>query len=181
MNIFRPDSSLLFADVLQSDSLSLWLNHQYSLTDKLKEITGVVDIEIISQDWIRATWWDSFVLHLQEEPIYQREILMKSRGVHYWYARTVIPNTCYLLNTQFFSRLEKESIRNLIFNNPQVQFVNRTIYPVDRHCIEYYWVKKHIGNFDGILWIRLTQFLFIRLKPFYLVEILLPALEELTC
>ena len=79
-----------------------WINHQDSLTDKLMLMTGDIHLKLLNQEWCRPTWWDQYVLH-QQETIFQREIIMESRGLSCWYARSIIPLKCYLLNPCFFS------------------------------------------------------------------------------
>lgn len=107
--------SLLIADTKGPGLLKDWLEYQGSLTDKLKAMTGDAELERLSQNWSIPNWWDKYVLCIQDKSIFQREIVMKNQGIVYWYARSVIPQSCYALKPEFFNRLENESIRNLIF------------------------------------------------------------------
>lgn len=168
------------AETTNSEALKNWREHQYSLTDKLKEAKGSASLELISQKWIQPTWWDKYLLQVDDAPIYQREILMRHQDIVYWYARTVIPQNCYVLNPVFFKRLENESIRNLIFNNDKVQRVNIVSYPIDKQCIEYHWVRKYLYIRNEIVWIRLAQYSFENKGFFYVIELLLPELENVS-
>lgn len=162
-----------------SDVLNQWMRCQTPITLKLQELTGEAQLEILSQEWVRPNWWDVHFLKLKTQKIYQREIFMRSHGSVYWYARTVIPEQCYQLDPAFFKRLERESIRYLIFNEPRVQRINQMVYPVNRECMEFYWIKKHLKNIAGIFWVRLVEYSFHTTESFYLIEILFPELENI--
>jgi chorismate-pyruvate lyase len=162
-----------------SEMLDAWLYYNHPITDKLNNLTGDTQLEVLSQQWIQTTWWDKYFLNIVEHTLFQREIIMKSSGRTFWYARSIIPSSCYQLDPEFFKRLERESIRNLIFDEPKVVLSQRKIYPINAQCIEYYWVKKHLSILPEILWGRLAEFSFIEKNSFYLLELLFPQLEEL--
>lgn len=165
------------AESNRPDALKDWREYQDSLTDKLQSAKGSVQLELLAQQWIKPTWWDKYLLQISDEFIFQREIMMKHLDIEYWYARTIIPKKCYNLNPDFFKRLEKESIRNLIFNNDKVHRVTMINYPVDDQCIELFWVKKHLKRVESGVWARLSEFSFEHLESFYLIELLFPELE----
>jgi chorismate-pyruvate lyase len=171
--------SIFAINVQCTEQLKEWLNHQYSLTDKLMKIKGDARLELISQQWINTGWWDKNFLQIQDELVFQREIIMKSHDTPYWYARSIIPQKCYDRDAEFFGRLQDESIKNLIFGDDRVHRINLLSYPVDHQCIEFYWVKKYIDLDIGILWVRLAEFSFMGDDSFYIVEIMLPELENL--
>ncbi|MCW8443539.1 chorismate lyase [Fluoribacter gormanii] len=162
-----------------SEQLTKWLNYNASLTDKLQQIKGEAYIQLISQGWTNTDWWGRSLLKIQDNLVFQREIMMKSHDVVYWYARSIIPKRCYDLDPAFFGRLENESIKNLIFNEDRVHRVQWTSYPVDQQCLEYYWVKRNLHSINGVLWVRLTEFSFKQKESFYLAEIMLPELENI--
>ncbi|WP_241480299.1 chorismate--pyruvate lyase family protein [Legionella norrlandica] len=160
--------------------LNNWLEYQGSLTDKLKAIRGSIELELLSQSWTSPKWWDRHVLHIKDENIFQREIIMKNSGIAYWYARSIIPQTCYDLSPEFFNRLKHESIRNLIFGESRVRRLPMLCYPVDQLNLEFHWVKKYIGSIQAPLWVRLIELVFLEKSSFYLTEILLPELGNLS-
>ncbi|BCA95376.1 4-hydroxybenzoate synthetase [Legionella antarctica] len=166
------------AETQYPEALKEWREYDHSLTDKLQALKGSTQLELISQQWIKPTWWDTYLLQVNDELIFQREIIMQHREVDYWYARTIIPQKCYKIYPEFFKRLEKESIRNLIFDSHQVHRVAMISYPVDKHCIEFNWLKKNRDTIDGIIWVRLAEFSLEHLESFYLAELLLPELES---
>ena len=172
--------SLYIASTHNLEHLKNWREHQDSLTDKLTIANGATDLEVVFQDWIKPTWWDAHVLQIHQGTLFQREIIMRSYGVEYWYARTVIPKKCYQIDHDFFNRLKNESIRNLIFNDDKVHRLNMINYPVDKQCLEYQWVKKHINLKHNTLWVRLAEYSFQYIESFYLMEILFPELERLS-
>ncbi|MDR3442360.1 MAG: chorismate lyase [Legionella sp.] len=156
-----------------------WVNYQLPLTDKLRTAKGEAQLELISQEWINTDLWCKNLLDIQTESVYQREIIMKSHDVAYWYARSIIPQSCYDLDPAFFDRLKNESIKNLIFGNERVSKINSINYPIDNQCVEFYWVKKYIDSVQGTLWLRVAEFSFQQTESFYLVEIMLPELGEI--
>ncbi|MCW8385763.1 chorismate lyase [Fluoribacter dumoffii] len=171
--------SIFKINVSSSEPLTEWLNHPNSLTDKLYQIKGDARIQLLSQSWTYTDWWDRYLLQIPDERVFQREIIMKSHGIPYWYARSIIPKKCYELDPVFFGRLQNESIKNLIFDREKVSRLQCINYPVDQRCLEYYWVKKNL-DVTGVLWLRLAEFSFQHKESFYLVEIMLPELETIT-
>lgn len=157
-----------------------WRTHQHSLMNKLDAIKEGSQLQVIVQDWIKPGWWDTYLLDIKEKQMFQREIFMTHHEEYYWYARTLIPQNCFDLNVDFFNRLKSEPLRNLIFDNDQVQRTQLLNYPVNEQCIEYYWVKKQYPTIEGILWVRLAKFIYQKKASFYLIEILLPSLEVLS-
>ena len=155
-----------------------WLHYDKPITDKLKKLTGEAQLELLSQSWTTSTGWDAHIIHTKER-ILQREIFMKSHNKVYWYARAVIPQSCYDLEPEFFNRLERESIRNLLFDEPKVTRVNKLIYPVTEHSLEFYWVKKHLTSIQGTCWARISEFSFLEKSSFYLIEVFFPNMQEL--
>lgn len=156
-----------------------WIVYQNPLTDKLQKATGDAQLELLSQEWKKTDEWGDQLLEIHDECIFQREIMMKSHGVAYWYARSIIPQACYEIDSTFFDRLKKESIKYLIFDNEQVARINFITYPVDSYSLEMSWVKKYIKNIEGILWVRISEFSFQKAASFYLIEIMLPELGEI--
>ena len=57
----------------------------------------------------------------------------------------------------------------------RVQFM---VYPIDKQSIEFYWVNKFIPDFEGCAWVRLAEFSIQNSASFFLLEILLPELED---
>lgn len=154
-----------------------WIHYDASLTDKLELLSGDAKVELLSQRWSLPQWWDIHQLNINEQ-IFEREIFMKSYGQIFWYARTVLPKSCYDLDPTFFNRLEKESIRHLIFNEAKVERINRSTYPIDKHCLEFYWIKKYSAHIPDSFAVRCTHLLFQKTKNFYLIEILFPTLQR---
>lgn len=169
---------IFFADTSNPDFLREWREHDGSLTDKLIAAQGSTDLDVVFQNWSNLNWWEQYVLNLKDARVFLREIIMKNAGVEYWYARTVIPQKCYDLHADFFKRLESESIRNLIFGESKVKRINMISYPINSENIEFHWVKKHIKSVQGILWVRLAEYSVQNSESFFLIEILLPELEN---
>lgn len=161
------------------DSLREWLESPTSLTDKLRNKTGNAELEVLSQGWLESSSRELEFLGIVSGPTMQRDIMMHSGGCSYWFAKTIIPNACYCLDNDFFNRLKSESIQRLIFGEPRVQLVERKSYSIDQSCPEFCWVQNYKNDIQGILWVRLSEFTFLQQETFYLMEILLPELENL--
>lgn len=69
----------------------------------LQKVKGEAQLELISQQWVNADWWDQNVLQIQDDCIFKRDIIMKSHGVSYWFARSIIPKKCYELEPSFLT------------------------------------------------------------------------------
>lgn len=156
-----------------------WIDYKHSLTDKLRAVSGDAQIELLAQQWTRTDSWSRNFLNIRDKSVFQRDIIMKSHNKPYWYARTIIPQQCYDLDTVFFNRLRKESIRNLIFESESVKRINLINYPVNNQCVEFFWVRKYIATVTGVLWVRIAEFLFMEKAFFYLVEVMLPDLGDI--
>lgn len=154
-----------------------WISCQSSLTDQLKELTGEASIEVLKEDWRSTNWWDNHVLHLGQQVVFHREIVMRSHQIPCWYARTIIPEVTYKAGRSIFSRLKTESLGALIFNEPDIKRIQLMHYPLSRESIEYHWLKSAWMSEERIVWLRLST-LMLEIHPFFLVEILLPGLER---
>ena len=172
--------SHLIQDTKASEKLTEWLTLEDPLTDKLHAALGDAGLELLSQEWVKPSHWDIHVLEIDDTSVFQREILMKSHGKVYWYAKTLIPQKCYQLNPAFFKRLEHESVRHLIFNEPKVKRKKSIFYPITSQCTEYHWMEQFMVSQTGIFWLRLAEFSFQETESFYLIEILSPDLEDVT-
>lgn len=159
--------------------LEKWLYTQDSLTDQLKTSTGTAELKVLNQEWQVPSWWDQVVLHINDSMVFSRDIVMASSGQNYWFARSVIPQSCFEANPEFFSRLERESIRNLIFECDEVSCESRIQYPVNDQCLEYHWASVFQTKKAPILWVRLAVFCYRKSYRFYLAEILFPELGQL--
>ncbi len=160
------------------EALKKWLDHELPITYKLNELTGDAQLHLLSQGWIASDWWSRAVTQINE-PCFQRAIIMSSQGTNYWYARSIISQSCFQLDTNFFNRLEQESIRNLIYNEPKVRLHRRLIYPINDACLEWYWVKSFISSYTT-LWVRVKEYVFLDTEFFYLIEIFFPDLLDIT-
>jgi chorismate--pyruvate lyase len=178
MGVFTLQS-LLSPQAPLSQALQTWMMYEESLTDKLRLVSGSSELELLVQGFVRTDWWTKAVLQVSDPQVFKREIIMRSNGVPYWYARTFIPESCFHLEVDFFNRLYRETMRELIFNEPQVTLIDRFTYAVDKHCLEFYWVKNVLPESDGILWLRLSHYAFQEKAYFYLIEVFLASMEDL--
>ncbi|WED44127.1 chorismate--pyruvate lyase family protein [Legionella cardiaca] len=152
-----------------------WLKHEFSLTDKLKNEVGDASLTILNQQWKNPSWWDKFALGISTSSVMHREIIMSAHGTPCWYARTIIPDSCYQKNFLFFNRLNQESLGVIIFNTPQVKRNLMLQYAINASSLEYYWLP-HLPMLTESkdLWSRLSIFSLQENVFFYLVEIFLP-------
>lgn len=175
--MFNPSLKFLSNKDSPPDCLLPWLEHEHSLTEKLKNITGHAVIKLLKQEWESPNWWDKFALGLNQiSSVLHREILMISKNEVCWYARTIIPASCYDANVEFFSRLRQESLGVMLFNHKEVKRQQMCFYAIDSSTLEYHWLPVQYSEQANILWVRLSVFAFKENAPFYLVEIFLPGL-----
>ncbi len=156
-------------------ALLSWLTYQSSLTERLKAIAGDARLDILGQRWESPDVFDEQVLQLDSHRVLHREILTWAWDEPYWYARTIIPSTTYDVDPLFFGRLKTESLGHLIFNENRIKRDDLEHYTIDKEAIEYQWLTPVMYAQTETLWVRKSQF---RLDsvPFFLIEILLPAL-----
>lgn len=169
-------TQLLQGDSHPPNELITWLCHQNSLTVKLRTQTGHAELEVLEQHWTLPSWWDKFALGLPTEAVLHRNIVMFSKQIPCWFARTIVPERTYCENSQFFDRLTQESLGVIIFNEPKIERTQLLNYPINKNCIEYHWIPPLIMNKNEQVWIRLSVFTIAEITRFYLVEILLPGL-----
>lgn len=151
-----------------------WLNYKFSLMDKLQEKVGETSLSVLNQRWQRPTWWDQFVLGIKEAQVIHRNSIISAKDLACWFARTIIPNSCYLANKSFFDRLSQESLGKLVFNTVGLKRSEVFFYPINASCLEYYWLPPALKEATKSLWLRLSVFCFNEKENFYLVEIFLP-------
>lgn len=155
-----------------------WVNCQGPLTEKLRKKTGEARLQVLTQGWRAPNGWDKGVLHCNSEAVLQREVVMWALDAPCWYARTIIPYTTYSAHKSLFNRLENESLGALIFSVPEIKRVDMVHYPIDKHCIEYYWLNPSMLSEANVLWVRLSTLSITDRLAFFLVEILLPGLTR---
>lgn len=151
-----------------------WLIYQDSMTDRLKQINGDAQLIVLRQDWKEAGVWERHYLGLDEESLIQREILIASNQIPYWYARTLIPKNTYDNHLSLFNRLENESLGALIFSEATIRREQHLYYPVDSKSAEYAWVPESLRQGAQQFWARVAIFSVEATNYFCLIEILLP-------
>jgi chorismate--pyruvate lyase len=177
--LIKPEATLFLPVNGQLPSALLpWVTHQQSLTERLQAKAKQTRLQVLGQRWGVSNWWDKYVLNLDCESVLHREILMWAGQDACWYARTIIPKATYLEDTLFFDRLENESLGALIFNEAKIKRVSMTYYPIGEQSIEYHWLDQSLHCSAEVLWVRMSSFTFNGSSPFFLIEILLPALER---
>lgn len=171
--------SILDNEIQPPNYLIEWIECQKPLTNKLFDKTGNTKLNVLYHDWVKTDWWTKYFLSINDYQVLQRDIMMTSNTKLYWFARTIIPQTCYQMNPNFFNRLQYQSMKDLIYDNPEVQRINQFTFPITKNHLEYYWLKGYIDNLQQNYWLRLSQLQFCKQNCFYLMEIMFPTLEEL--
>ena len=176
MLIIPKEGAFLPVKCILPPELLPWINYQDSLTERLKDKAGHARLQVLGQSWGAPDSWDKQVLHYNHEAVFRREIIMWALDEPCWYARTIIPYTTYHAHRVLFNRLEQESIGTLIFSVAEIKRVDIIHYPVDKNSIEYYWLNPSMHHKAKVLWVRLSTFSVADGLPFFLIEMLLPAL-----
>jgi len=168
----------MMANHSEKQGFDPWMTYQGSLTNKLKETAGDARIELLGQGLELANDWEKEFLSITDSQVFRRDIVMWAFDKPCWYARTMIPDKTYQANLAFFGRLRKESMGDLIFNEPTLKRVDFKNYSIDAHSVEYDWVRFLLKDSKTLLWIRLSTFKLSEEFPFFLLEILLPQLRR---
>lgn len=157
-------------------SVQNWLVHPDSITERLIEKAGEASLTVLMQGWEPVCAWDKKMLNDASNRVWRREIVMLAQGEACWYARTIVPESTYKSNQDFFEQLQTKSVGTLIFNSPTVQRMSLTSYVIDEEMHEYQWIPESVKPYPTQpLWVRLSYLMLHEQFPFYLVEILLPA------
>ncbi len=161
-----------------------WLTCRTNLTEQLHAKSGDTALHVIQQTWEPANAWDRQMLSLEPGQVLHRDIVMRAWQQPCWFARTILPEKTYQAHLSIFERLKHESLGNLIFQTPSIQRLALRHYAIEPSSPEYTWLSASTQVDAQQLWARLSEFL-VRdgaedhdVTLFYLVEILLPHLEQ---
>ena len=173
-------------DVSPPEKLSPWLFHEDSLTEKLKSTTGNSSIQVLGQGLFMPSAWDKEILGISEGLEFVREIIMYSHERRCWYARTLAPELTYQVHHDFFSRLERNALHVMLFQDRLAVRQSMTCYAISKNEPEFYWVKPFLFSHEAeygfnsvMLWVRRSCFLIGGKEPFYLLEIFFPEFLDL--
>ena len=177
--LIKPNTDILFPTPSELPPILLpWLTYEKSLTERLQSIAGEARMDILQEEWVASNWWDKYVLGIDNEPAFHRDILMWVKQDPCWYARTIIPQSTYQANQTLFNRLKNESLGAIIFNHTEIKRTSMKHYSINAQGIEYHWLKPFLSLSADELWVRLSIFTIKEKHSFCLTELLLPALEE---
>lgn len=154
-----------------------WLTCTTYLTEKLFAKSGNAQLQVCRQIWEPANDWDRTVLALEEQQVFHRDIIMHAWEHPCWFARTVLPENTYQTHLSLFKRLESEPLGNLIFHTDAIQRLSLQTYLIHAQSPEYTWIPTSL-NMTADLWVRSSIFQVKKAEFFYLIEILLPDLEQ---
>lgn len=161
-----------------------WLLNKQSMTGKLQAATNSpVTLAVLHQKWSPVGFWEKYILGLENTgSVWQREITISAGDTLCWYARTLIPKDTYTAYESIFSRLEKETLGDIIFSDARIARTSLLHYQIDSQCMEYYWLDSPMQTdyYPDKFWLRLSEFHIESASAFYLIEILLPGLLHVT-
>lgn len=169
--------------------LTAWLQEEGSLTDRLNQITHAAQLHVVQQAWIRAGWWEKYVLHCENSQFWQREIIMQSQSHICWYAKTLVEESVFLRHSDFFRKVEQASLNQLLFREYKARRQNKIYGCFTHETMEFHWVRKAVRslglpdqlvrlNDDMLLWGRRSCFAIDAQSSFYLLEVFLPGLLD---
>ena len=163
-----------------------WLKCRSLMTGKLQADlqsgSGSVQLKRIAETWTGVGWWERYMLGLEAGRMFQREITIAAGNDLCWYARTLVPELCYSAHESIFSRLQNESLGDILFSDARINRAGLKIYSIDAMAIEYYWLNQAWREDATCFWVRLSHFIIAEepLHSFFLSEILLPGLGRAT-
>jgi chorismate--pyruvate lyase len=153
-------------------SLRDWLNYKQSITQRLALKLGDAKVDVLAQGFEDC---ESTLSHSTR--IWRREVVIRSHGLVYWYARTLVPELTFTMCEDFFSQLQEKSLGEFIFKTPSVECKGLIHYPVSKVSQLYQWLPKDLKpKTDRVLWVRTASYLLKKQYDFSLCEIYLPNL-----
>ena len=159
--------------------LTPWLEHQGSITDKLKALAGEARLQLLKHTWELTDIWDQQTLNLAPNIyVLHREILMWAHNEPCWFARTVLPESSYQAEEALFSRLETTPLGELIHHHPNIKRTSIKPYPIVPNSMEHAYLSHTLDHPTTQLWGRCSTFTLHKQHEFYLLEIFLPALSR---
>lgn len=161
-----------------AQSMLPWLTYTGYMSERLRAKSGDAELQVLQQNWGLASAWDQHSLAIPAEQVLHRDILMLAWGQPCWFARTILPESTYQAHQALFQRLDHEPLGNLIFHTDEIKRLEFRYYPIQPSSAEYDWLPKRIDTQQQELWMRLSTFQIHNAELFYLVEILLPGLEQ---
>ncbi|MDF1683148.1 MAG: chorismate lyase [Legionellaceae bacterium] len=157
-----------------------WLEHQGSITDKLKALSGEARLQLLKHTWELTDTWDQNTLNLEpNHSVLHREILMWAHNEPCWFARTVLPKTTYQAEEALFSRLETTPLGELIHHHSDIKRTSIKPYPILPNSMEHAYLTHALDPIITPLWGRCSTFTLRTQHDFYLLEIFLPKLLKL--
>lgn len=157
-----------------------WLTYTGYMSERLRARSGDAVLQVLQHGWEPSNAWDQHILGIAPEKVLHRDVLLLAWGQPCWFARTILPETTYQAHQALFQRLDSEPLGNLIFHTDEIKRLNLRYYPIQIDAPEYTWLPKTVDTQRRELWLRLSTFQVHQTELFYLVEILLPALEQYT-
>ena len=151
-----------------------WMLCQQAITDKLSRIAQHVRVEVLSHQWQPTNDWEHRLLRVTDSQLIRRDVVIKADGQPCWFARTMIPEQTYQQDPVFFDRLERTSLRTLVYHEPRVLRSLMHSYSFSQAVLEYHWLPQSFSEVADHLWGRLSMFHFDRQGYFYLFEVFLP-------
>lgn len=173
-------------------TLLSWLTTDTSLTDRLMKETGSAEVLLLNQGWEETDEWDR-AHGIEEHNSFHRTILMTSNHTPCWLARTSVPYETYHARTEFFDRLQSESLGVLLFHERTANRVAMRWFSLSLAALEFHWILPYCNPRETTVWARESEWRLIpdALAPlhpearksqlgqtysFFLIEIFLPGL-----
>ncbi|OGV27934.1 MAG: hypothetical protein A3E88_06865 [Legionellales bacterium RIFCSPHIGHO2_12_FULL_35_11] len=179
-SIFNCPSTLDLRKRLINPTVALlpWLTHTELLTKKLFDKSGDTSLKILREHNVKASWWERYVLKLDSDMVFHREILTYAYDQPCWYARSILPHVTLQKHNELFVRLKRETLGDLIFGNNGIVRKNMSFYHISHENLEFHWLNRNLYLDTKVLWVRLSEFEIDSNGTFFLVEILLPGIEK---
>ena len=163
------------------EQLKPWLLTSESLTKRLRASLPDVSINLLNANWDNTTWWDKYILNIQYERAYIRQVIISSATNQCWFARTVIPQATYEKRASLFANLSSKSLGDVLFHDKSFKRQQLAFYPVTSSDIEYHWAMAYSSHsIAKQLWVRRSVFM-VEGEALYILEVFLPSFVKLLC
>lgn len=161
------------------DYLHAWLYATTALTKHLRTICQESSVTVLEQGLKPANWWERYVLSC-EQPVFRRDVLISAQKKPYWFARTIIPQSTFQQHSESFNRLQRETITALIYDNDRIKREHLNVFCINKESAAFYWLDPSLRNQEKQLWGRMAQYCFDGRDPFFIVELFLSSMKDIT-
>lgn len=162
-----------------SAELCQWILHPGSFMQRLEQHGAIQPrVQVLSEQWQLPTEDEKTTLQLAEGlETLVRQVLIKSEGRTWMYARTIFPHDIIEIEPQL-EHLENRSLGSVLFKDPTMRRTEFEVTAIHSDTACYQTISHIIPLQVNPVWARRSKF-YLHEKPLLLTEVFLPDIETL--